>query len=112
MVVYDEADEIYLQEGNHSSIKAYYKLFEELKIEPQTLMFSATYPENVINNIKGFGLKYKGYQLKNEALKLKGVKQFYIMLNPNTKLEFIKDIYLEFEKSQTMIFCNKKNDAT
>ena len=62
-------------------------------------MFSATYEEYVINNIKGFGLKYKGYQMKNEALKLKGVKQFYISLDPNKKLDFIKDIYLEFEKS-------------
>lgn len=62
-------------------------------------MFSATYPENVIENIKGFGLKYKGFQLKNEALKLKGVKQFYIFLQPHSKLDFIKDIYLEFEKS-------------
>ena len=61
MIVYDEADEIYLQEGNHISNKAYYKLFEEICINTQTLMFSATYPENVINNIKGFGLKYKGY---------------------------------------------------
>lgn len=62
-------------------------------------MFSATYPENVIDNIKGFIPEYKGYHLKTKALKLKGVKQFYIQLDPNAKLEFIKDIYLEFEKS-------------
>ena len=82
MICYDEADEIYLQEGNHLSIKAFYKYFEDLKIKPQTLMFSATYPTNVISNIQGFGLEYTGFELAKESLKLKGVKQFYITLDP------------------------------
>lgn len=49
--------------------------------------------------------------MAKESLKLKGVKQFYITLNPAEKLAFINQVYLEFEKSQTMIFTNKKSDA-
>ena len=94
LIAYDEADEIFLQEQNHVSIKNFYKHFGEIGAKPQTLMFSATYPENVINNILGFGIEYKGFQLKKESLKLKGVKQFYINLDPSNKLNFIQDIYL------------------
>ena len=110
-MVYDEADEIYLQENNHLSINKFYQYFTEIGVSPQTVLFSATYPENVINNIKGLVANYRGFQLKNEALKLKGVRQFYITMEYKEKLNFIKDIYCEFEKSQTMIFTNKKDEA-
>lgn len=112
MIVYDEADEIYLQESNHQSIKTLNKhVSEELKLNPQQVLFSATYPENVMHHIKGFISKFREFKIKNEALKLKGVKQFKMEIEPGAKLEFIKEIYLTFEKSQTMIFTNTKKDA-
>ena len=81
MIVYDEADEIYFQESNHLSINKFYQYFTEIGVKPQTVLFSATYNESVIQNIKGLVGQYKGYQLKNEALKLKGVRQFYITMD-------------------------------
>ena len=64
MVVYDEADEIYLQEANHLSIKTLNKhVAEDLKIEVQTVLFSATYPEHVVESIKGFLLKFRRFQI-------------------------------------------------
>jgi len=49
--------------------------------------------------------------MQAKALKLKGVKQFRIHMTPAEKIEFIGEVYETFEKSQTIIFTNKKADA-
>lgn len=56
-------------------------------------------------------MDYQTFYIKKEALKLKGVKQFRHKIDENLRIDFIKDIYLTFEKSQVMIFMNKKTDA-
>lgn len=61
MVVYDEADEIYLQDGNHKSIAALNKHFQDINVQPQNLLFSATFPENVVTNIRGFIPSYRAF---------------------------------------------------
>lgn len=112
LVIYDEADEIYLQDANQKSIKTLNKhIKQELKIKVQTVLFSATYPPSVMEAINTFIEKPKAFQIEIEAMKLKGVKQFRITLDSAQKFNFIKDVYLTFEKSQSMIFTNKRSDA-
>lgn len=55
LVIYDEADEIFMQEGNHSSIaKLKDHLEKKLSLNYQTVLFSATFNEAVQQQIMKF----------------------------------------------------------
>jgi superfamily II DNA/RNA helicase len=54
MICYDEADEIFLQEGNHVSINALNEHVKKLNIKPQRVLFSATFTEEIIEQINKF----------------------------------------------------------
>lgn len=75
------------------------------------MLFSATYSDQVMENVDKFLTSYNSFRIPTESLKLKGVKMFRINVKPEEKINFIKDCYLEFETSQTMIFVNKKIDG-
>lgn len=61
------------------------------------MLFSATFPEEVVANINKFLPEYRPFLIKPESLKLKGVKMFRMEVDESKKIDFIKDIYLEFE---------------
>jgi len=44
-------------------------------------MFSATFNDDVISRLKSYVGKFELFPLKKEALKLKGVKNFKILLS-------------------------------
>ena len=112
MIVYDEADEIYLQTNNQENIaKLNDHLKNKLNLTVQNVLFSATYPEEVISNINKFLPEYTPFRIPVEALKLKGVQMYRLQVEESEKINFIKNIYLEFEQSQTMIFVNRKKDG-
>ena len=74
MIVYDEADEIYLQTNNQENIaKLNDHLKNKLNLTVPNVLFSATYPEEVIDNINKFLPEYTPFRIPVEALKLKGV---------------------------------------
>lgn len=93
MVVYDEADELYLQHSNLPSFVALKNLLTSKGVNPQHLLFSATFTEEVQENIKKFINEYQAFPLKVEALKLKGVKQYKISIKGGKKFKFIQDLY-------------------
>ena len=114
MIVYDEADEIFLQTHNQENIaklNEFLKTKLNMEVMPQNVLFSATYPEDVIESINKFLPSYNPFLIPVEALKLKGVQMYRIQVEEVQKINFIKDIYLEFEASQTMIFVNRKLDG-
>ena len=76
LIVYDEADEIFLQENNHKFIAKLNSHLLEKGIQPQNLLYSATYDDVQIANINKFFVSYKKFQIKKEALRLKGVQLF------------------------------------
>lgn len=80
-IVYDEADELYIQDGNLPSFEALFKVLNDIKVAPQHLMFSATFNDDVISRLKSYVGKFELFPLKKEALKLKGVKNFKILLS-------------------------------
>lgn len=52
MIVYDEADEIFMQPGNHAGIQKLYKYVAEKSfMKPQSVLFSATFDDNVMSVI-------------------------------------------------------------
>jgi len=55
MIVYDEADEIFLQVHNHKSITKLNDHFKnKLHMSPQNVLFSATFTDEVVTSINTF----------------------------------------------------------
>jgi ATP-dependent RNA helicase DDX19/DBP5 len=111
LVIYDEADEIFQQEGNHESISKLLKFIDAKSIAAQQVLFSATFDPLTMGKIGGFFTSLKMFTLPKEALKLKGVKQYRMRVAEAQKEDFIMDVYREMDVYQTMIFVNKKEDA-
>jgi hypothetical protein len=57
------------------------------------LLFSATFDTAIIQKVKEFIGEFELYPLKKEALKLKGVKNFKIMLNEAEKVDFTAKLH-------------------
>jgi superfamily II DNA/RNA helicase len=74
-------------------------------------MFSATFNDDVISRLKNYVGKFELFPLKKEALKLKGVKNFKILLNAESKVKFIEKLFFVLQNTMTMIFVNKKQSA-
>lgn len=91
MIIFDEADEIIKQENNRQVIS---KLIEfELKkrgVKPQYLIFSATFEQDIIDQLSQIVGDFTSFRVKKESLNLKGVKQFYILLDNNNKIKFVE----------------------
>ena len=51
-VVYDEADELFMQHNNHNCFEALKKHLKEKDVKPQHCMYSATYNNEVIEKSK------------------------------------------------------------
>lgn len=75
-------------------------------------MYSATYNDDVIQLASHFVGSFTPFTIKKESLKLKGVKNYRIHLNENEKLEFMAKLHVEMDKAMTMVFVNKKENAT
>ena len=94
LVVYDEADEIFVQPTNHSGIEKLYKhLSEKMNTKPQTVLFSATFDEDVMEVIDRLIGTCTVFKVAKEALKLKGVKMLRISMDEGQKMAFIGEVY-------------------
>ena len=111
MVVFDEADELLLQTNNHETFKLLKSKLKAFNIEPQFVLFSATYSPDIIENASRYVGEFKLYTLKKEALKLSGVQTLKIQLTVAEKLQFVADIFRKMGKTMSMIFVNKKSMA-
>ena len=96
MIIYDEADEIFLQNVKHKSINILNNHMTKLKMQPQNILFSATFPDEVLTSIKTFFLKYQAYMIDEKDLNLKGVKLYRILVK-DCKMDVIKYIYSEID---------------
>ena len=76
-------------------------------------MNSATYDDEVIQLASNFVGSFTPFTIKKEALKLKGVKNFRIILTEDKKLEFIAKLHSTkmSEGAMTMVFVNTKKNA-
>jgi len=110
--VFDEADEIFIQQPNHNSIGKLINHFEKIGRKlPQIALFSATFDESVMDHINVYFGNIQPYRIQKEALQLRGVKMFRLKVDQNSKDNLVKEFYLKFQLSQNMIFVNKKRDA-
>lgn len=78
---------------------------------PQNILFSATYNAIVIDKIKHYVGDTETFLIQKEALKLKGVKNFKIMLSNEDKVDFIAKMHTMLVTAMTMVFVNQKDSA-
>jgi translation initiation factor 4A len=104
VLVLDEADEM-LSQGFSEQI---YEIFKFLPKDIQVALFSATMPPDVLDLTSKFMREPRRILVKKEALTLEGIKQFYVAVEEEYKLETLMDLYDSVSIAQSVIFCNTR----
>ena len=106
MVVIDEADEM-LSQG---FLELIYRIFQSIPRETQVGLFSATFPDELLQLTEKFMNEPERILVKKEQLTLDGIQQFYINVKHNNwKYEVLTDIYNTINIAQCIIYINSKN---
>eukprot|EP01007_Sphenomonas_quadrangularis_P001430 NODE_237_length_1762_cov_472.978400_g178_i0.p1 GENE.NODE_237_length_1762_cov_472.978400_g178_i0~~NODE_237_length_1762_cov_472.978400_g178_i0.p1 ORF type:complete len:405 (+),score=102.67 NODE_237_length_1762_cov_472.978400_g178_i0:62-1276(+) len=104
VLVLDEADEM-LSQGFSEQI---YEIFKFLPKDVQVALFSATMPADVLELTTKFMRNPCRILVKKEQLTLEGIKQFYVAVEEQFKLETLMDLYESVSIAQSVIFCNTR----
>jgi len=102
VLVLDEADEM-LSQGFSEQI---YEIFRYLPPTVQVALFSATMAPDVLELAKKFMRNPTRILVKKEQVTLEGIKQFYVAVEEEFKLETLMDLYETVSIAQSVIFCN------
>ena len=106
MVVIDEADEM-LSQGFQEMIHV---IFQSIPRETQVALFSATFPDELLEITNKFMNEPERILIKKEQLTLEGIQQFYINVKHNNwKYDVLTDIYNTINIAQCIIYINSKN---
>ena len=101
----DEADEL-LSKGFKEQIR---NIVRHLPTNIHINLFSATFPQEVVDLSKSFMNNPVVFNVKKEQLTLEGIKQFYITVDKEEwKLHTLIDLYNTISVSQAIIFVNRK----
>ena len=111
-VVYDEADELFMQHNNHPCFEALKKHLKEKGVAPQHCMYSATYNDDVVNKTMSIVGTFTSFNIKKESLKLKGVKNYKLTMEEQEKVQFVCKLHTNLDRAMTMVFVNRKDSAT
>jgi translation initiation factor 4A len=103
-LVLDEADEM-LSQGFSEQI---YEIFKFLPKDVQVALFSATLPTDVLELTKKFMRSPTRILVKKESLTLEGIKQFYVAVEEDHKLDTLMDLYESVSIAQSVIFANTR----
>jgi len=104
-LILDEADDL-LSKGFLENMKDIISLIPP---ECRINLFSATMPKEIVNLSSNFMNEPAKILVKNEELTLLGIKQYYITLKKEWKLETLMNLYKGLDISQAIIFCNNIN---
>ena len=107
LFILDEADEL-LSQGFTQQI---HDIFKCLPNNTQVALYSATMPPEVVEISKKFMNSPIHELVKKEELSLKGIKQFYLEVDEQYKLETLAELYDHISVSQSIVFCNTKKKA-
>ena len=104
--IIDEADEMFSQ-GFQELVK---QIFNYIPKTSQVGLFSATFPEELLELSKGFMNQPERILVQKEQLTLEGISQYYINVkHHNWKYDVLTDIYNTINISQCIIYINSKN---
>jgi ATP-dependent RNA helicase DDX19/DBP5 len=116
-IVIDEADVFFTDEKNYEVVKKVHSNKHVEERQPQWILFSATYPsgENEAIQQKMGQIITQANQIKlspaSSMDKLKSIKQYVMKCEQGKKLDFIKEVFVTCEMTQTFIFVNTKEFA-
>jgi translation initiation factor 4A len=102
--ILDEADEM-LSKGFIENIK---EIISLIPTTTKILLFSATMPKEIVEITTKFMKDPAKILVKNEELTLEGIKQYYVFLKKEDKLDVLFQIYRGIEIAQAIIYCNTK----
>ena len=104
--VIDEADEM-LSQGFQEMI---HNIFNYIPKTTQVGLFSATFPDELLELSKQFMNNPEKILVKKESLTLEGISQYYINVKVNNwKYDVLTDIYNTINIAQCIIYINSKN---
>ena len=104
--VIDEADEM-LSQGFQEMI---HNIFNYIPKKTQVGLFSATFPDELLELSKQFMNEPEQILVKKEVLTLEGISQYYINVkHHNWKYDVLTDIYNTINITQCIIYINAKN---
>ena len=105
-VIIDEADEM-LSQGFQEMI---HNIFQCIPRETQVGLFSATFPDELMEITDKFMNSPERILVKKEQLTLEGISQYYINVKHNNwKYDVLTDIYNTINIAQCIIYINSKN---
>ena len=102
--VLDEADEM-LSKGFLDTIR---EIISLIPTTTKILLFSATMPRDIVELTTHFMKEPAKILVKDEELTLEGIKQYYVYLKKEDKMEVLFQIYRGIEIAQAIIYCNTK----
>ena len=105
--ILDEADEM-LSKGFIDNIK---EIISLIPTTTKILLFSATMPKEIVEITTKFMKDPAKILVKNEELTLEGIKQYYVYLKKEDKLDVLMQIYRGIEIAQAIIYCNSKRSV-
>lgn len=104
-VIIDEADEM-LSQGFQELI---YNIFQFIPKTSQVGLFSATYPQELLEMTSQFMNEPEKILVNKERLTLEGISQYHINVKHNHwKYDVLTDIYTTIQIAQCIIYINSK----
>ena len=105
-IIIDEADEM-LSQGFQDMI---HNIFQRIPRESQVALFSATFPDELMEITEKFMNSPERILVKKEQLTLEGISQYYINVKHHQwKYDVLTDIYNTINIAQCIIYINSKN---
>ena len=106
-VVLDEADEM-LNMGFRDDIET---ILKEVPKARQTLLFSATMPQAIIEITRAYQKKAKVIKVLNKELTVPNIEQFYYEVKPKSKTEALTRLLDVYAPKLAVVFCNTKRQV-
>ena len=108
MLILDEADELLMPSNEFQN--TIYAINNFIINKCQTIIVSATMPQEVLNSLDKIIKNPTKILLQNKDLPLDGIKQYYVVLeHEQDKLLCLIDIYSNISIQQSIIFVNRKD---
>lgn len=109
LMIIDEADEV-LSSGFRKQVSAIFRSIVDTSF--QTILISATIPEEMRELISHIlRPNYISILVKDDDLTLDGIKQYFIEISEQYKMNALVDMLSNIRISQGIVYCNKKQKA-